>query len=81
MISPPTLPAIISALAGLVLFMLWVVTATSWVSVTEEQKAKATKGLPYVAGVFALATAVNLFYQFKPDPSKKTVVESSSTSI
>jgi len=81
MISPPTLPAIISALAGLVLFMLWVVTATSWVSATEEQKAKATKALPYVAGVFALATAVNLFYQFKPDPSKKTVVESSSTSI
>lgn len=75
------LPAIISAVSGMILFMLWVVTATSWPSATEEQKAKATKVLPYVAGVFVLATAVNLFYQFKPDPSKKTVVESSSTAI
>ena len=75
------LPAMISAMAGLVLFMLWAVTATTWVSATDEQKAKATKALPYVAGVFALATAVNLFYQFKPDASKKTLIQSSSTSI
>ena len=81
MISPPMLPAIISALSGLVLFVLWAVTSTTWLSATDDQKAKATKGLPYVAGVFALATAVNLFYQFKPDPSSKTVIQSASTSI
>lgn len=81
MISPPMMPAIISALSGLLLFVLWAVTSTTWLSASEEQKAKATKGLPYVAGVFALATAVNLFYQFKPDASKKTLIQSSSTNV
>ena len=81
MISPPMMPAIISALSGIVLFVLWAVTSTTWLSASEDQKAKAKKGLPYVAGVFALATAVNLFYQFKPDPSSKTVIQSASTSI
>ena len=75
------MPAIISALSGLLLFVLWAVTSTTWLSASEEQKAKATKGLPYVAGVFALATAVNLFYQFKPDASKKTLIQSSSTNV
>jgi ABC-type xylose transport system permease subunit len=75
------LPAMISALSGLLLFLLWVVTSTTWVAATEDQKAKAQGVIKYVAGVFALATAVNLFYQFKPDPSKKTVIQSASTSI
>jgi len=81
MISPPMMPAIISALSGIVLFVLWAVTSTTWLSASEDQKAKAKKGLPYVAGVFVLATAVNLFYQFKPDPSSKTVIQSASTAI
>lgn len=81
MIAPPMLPAMISALSGLLLFLLWVVTSTTWVAATEDQKAKAQGVIKYVAGVFALATAVNLFFQFKPDPSKKTVIQSASTSI
>lgn len=81
MISPPMLPAMISALSGLALLFLWVVTSTTWVSVTEEQKTKAQGAIKYVAGVFALATAANLFFQFKPDPTKKTVIQSASTAI
>jgi hypothetical protein len=75
------LPAMISALSGLALLFLWVVTSTTWVSVTEEQKTKAQGAIKYVAGVFALATAANLFFQFKPDPTKKTVIQSASTAI
>jgi hypothetical protein len=75
------LPAMISALSGLVLLLLWVVTSTTWVAATEDQKAKAQGAIKYVAGVFALATAANLFFQFKPDPSKKTVIQSASTAI
>ena len=41
MISPPMLPAMISALSGLLLLLLMVVTSTTWVAATEEQKAKA----------------------------------------
>ena len=81
MISPPMLPAMISALSGLALQFLWVVTSTTWVSVTEEQKTKAQGAIKYVAGVFSLATAANLFFQFKPDPTKKTVIQSASTAI
>ena len=81
MISPPMLPAMISALSGLVLLLLMVITSTTWVAATEEQKAKAQGAIKYVAGVFALATAANLFFQFKPDPSKKTVIQSASTAI
>lgn len=81
MISPPMLPAMISALSGLLLLLLMVVTSTTWVAATEEQKAKAQGAIKYAAGVFALATAVNLFYQFSPDPSKKTVIQSASTTI
>lgn len=81
MISPPMLPAMISALSGLMLLFLWVVTSTTWVAATEDQKAKAQGAIKYVAGVFALATAANLFFQFKPDPSKKTVIQSASTAI
>lgn len=81
MISPPMLPAMISALSGLVLLLLMMITSTTWVAATEEQKAKAQGAIKYVAGVFALATAANLFFQFKPDPSKKTVIQSASTAI
>ena len=81
MISPPMLPAMISALSGLVLLLLWMVTSTTWVAATEDQKAKAQGAIKYAAGVFALATAVNLFYQFSPDASKKTVIQSASTAI
>ena len=75
------LPAMISALSGLVLLLLWMVTSTTWVAATEDQKAKAQGAIKYAAGVFALATAVNLFYQFSPDASKKTVIQSASTAI
>ena len=75
------LPAMISALAGLVLLLLMVVTSTTWVATTDEQKTKAQGAIKYVAGVFGLATAVNLFYQFSPDASKKTVVQTASTAI
>lgn len=75
------LPAMISALSGLLLLLLFVITSTTWIAVTEEQKAKAQGAIKYVAGVFALATAANLFFQFKPDPSKKTVIQSASTAI
>lgn len=81
MISPPMLPAMISALSGLMLLFLWVVTSTTWVAATDDQKTKAQGAIKYVAGVFALATAANLFFQFKPDPSKKTVIQSASTAI
>ena len=81
MISPPMLPAMISALSGLLLLLLWAVTSTTWVAATEDQKAKAQGAIKYVAGVFVLATAANLFFQFKPDPSKKTVIQSASTAI
>lgn len=81
MISPPMLPAMISALSGLLLLLLFVITSTTWIAATEEQKAKAQGAIKYVAGVFALATAANLFFQFKPDPSKKTVIQSASTAI
>ena len=81
MIAPPMLPAAISALSGLMLFMLWVVTSTTWINVTEEQKTRAEGLIKYVAGVFALATAANLFFQFKPDATKKTVIQSASSSI
>ena len=81
MISPPMLPAMISAMSGLVFLLLMVVTSTTWVAATEEQKTKAQGAIKYVAGVFALATAVNLFYQFSPDLSKKTVVQTASTAI
>lgn len=81
MISPPMLPAMISAISGLLLFILWAATSTTWLSVTEEQKAKATNAIKYVGGVFVVATVVNLFFQFKPDPTKKTVIQSSSTAI
>ena len=75
------LPAMISALSGLMLLFLWVVTSTTWVAATDDQKTKAQGAIKYVAGVFALATAANLFFQFKPDPSKKTVIQSASTAI
>jgi hypothetical protein len=75
------LPAMISALSGLVLLILFAVTSTTWVAATEDQKAKAQGAMKYVAGVFALATAANLFYQFSPDASKKTVIQSASTAI
>ena len=81
MISPPMLPAMISALSGLLLLLLFVITSTTWIAATEEQKAKAQGAIKYVAGVFALATAANLFFQFKPDPSKQTVIQSASTAI
>lgn len=79
MISPPLLPAAISAASGLALFIIWVVTSTSWVAATEDQKAKAMSVVKYVAIVFGLSTTVNLFYQFKPDVSKKTFIQSAST--
>lgn len=75
------LPAMISALSGLLLLVLFIITSTTWVAATEDQKAKAQGAIKYVAGVFALATAANLFFQFKPDPSKKTVIQSASTAI
>ena len=75
------LPAMISALSGMLLALLWAVTSTTWVAATEDQKAKAQGAIKYVAGVFVLATAANLFFQFKPDPSKKTVIQSASTAI
>lgn len=75
------LPAAISALSGLVLFILWAVTSTTWINVTEEQKTRAEGMIKYVAGVFALATVTNLFFQFKPDATKKTVIQSASSSI
>ena len=81
MISPPMLPAMISALSGMLLFLLWMITSTTWVAATEDQKAKAQGAIKYVAGVFALATAVNLFFQFKPDQSKKTLIQTASTSV
>jgi len=81
MISPPMLPAAISAASGLVLLFLLMITTTTWITVTEEQKTKAQGAIKYVAGVFALATAANLFFQFKPDPTKKTVIQSASTAI
>ena len=81
MIAPPMLPAALSALSGLMLFMLWVVTSTTWVNVTEEQKTRAEGMIKYVAGVFALATAANLFFQFKPDSTKRTVIQSASSAI
>ena len=81
MIAPPMLPALISAISGLTFLLLMVITSTTWVMVTEDQKAKAQGAIKYVAGVFALATAVNLFYQFTPDQSKKMVIQSASTAI
>ena len=81
MIAPPMLPAALSALSGLMLFMLWVVTSTTWVNVTEEQKTRAEGMIKYVAGFFALATAANLFFQFKPDSTKRTVIQSASSAI
>jgi len=75
------LPAAISAASGLVLLFLLMITTTTWITVTEEQKTKAQGAIKYVAGVFALATAANLFFQFKPDPTKKTVIQSASTAI
>lgn len=81
MIAPPMLPATISAASGLLLLLLWIVTSTTWIDVTEQQKAKAQGVIKYVAGVFALATAANLFFQFKPDPTKRTVVQSASSAI
>lgn len=74
-------PAVISALSGLILILLLVAIQTTWFNVTADQKTKAQKALKYVAGVFALATAVNLFYQFSPDPTKKTVIQSATAAV
>ena len=81
MISPPMLPAMISALTGLFMILLLVVTSTTWINATDDQKQKAQGLIKYVGGVFALATAANLFYQFSPDPSKKTVIQSASSMV
>lgn len=74
-------PAMISALSALVLILLFVVTSTTWVNATDDQKQKAQGLMKYIGGVFALATAANLFYQFSPDPSKKTVIQSASSMV
>ncbi len=81
MISPPMFPAVVSALSGTILILMLVATQTTWVGVTDEQKTKIQGALKYVAGVFALATAMNLFYQFSPDPTKKTVIQSATAAI
>ncbi len=81
MISPPMFPAVVSALSGAILILMLVATQTTWVGVTDEQKTKIQGALKYVAGVFALATAMNLFYQFSPDPTKKTVIQSATAAI
>jgi hypothetical protein len=75
------LPAMISALTGLFMILLLVVTSTTWINATDDQKQKAQGLIKYVGGVFALATAANLFYQFSPDPSKKTVIQSASSMV
>ena len=81
MIAPPMLPAIIVALSGLVLLAFYIITNTTWVNATDEQKVRVQKGQKWVLGIFAIATVVNLFYQFSPDPTKKTVIQSASTLV
>ena len=75
------LPAAVTAISGLMLIVLWIVTSTTWVMVTEEQKTKAQGVMKYFLGVFVLATVANLYFQFKPDVSKKTLIESASTTV
>lgn len=81
MIAPPTFPAAASALSGLVLLLMIVILNTTWINVTDDQKTKVQSALKYVGGVFALATAANLFYQFSPDPTKRTIIQSATASV
>lgn len=74
-------PAVASALLGLVLLVMFMILNTNWINATEEQKTKVQGALKYVGGAFALATAANLFYQFSPDPTKKTVIQSATAAV
>lgn len=81
MIAPPVAPAYLSLITGIILILFSILLYKDWITVTEEQKTQIRGVYQWVAGVFALATAANLYFQLKPDSVKRTLVQSASSTV